>query len=158
MLGNSLIVPACAAAALQFSTLAVAEVCPGVPAWCRTGPLAGALTAAGNRLLPAAEMGLGKTVQLAAFLAGLHQSGLFKPTLIVCPATVLRQWLRELRLWYPLFRVVILHDSSKSSSRIRQSRRWALLPAGPLHLLQYPAWVTPLSCMCIACQWSAVHA
>eukprot|EP00891_Asterochloris_glomerata_P001490 jgi/Astpho2/1490/fgenesh1_pm.00026_%23_10_t len=68
-------------------------------------------------------MGLGKTVQLAAFLAGLHQSGLFKPTLIVCPATVLRQWLRELRLWYPLFRVVILHDSSKSSSRIRQSRR-----------------------------------
>ena len=103
-------------------------------------------------------MGLGKTVQLAAFLAGLHQSGLFKPTLIVCPATVLRQWLRELRLWYPLFRVVILHDSSKSSSRIRQSRRWAVLPAGLLHLLRYTACVTHtvlfvlgLSVLCSVC-------
>lgn len=89
----------------------------------QTRALARTMNAAEITMRPAAEMGLGKTVQLAAFLAGLHQSGLFKPTLIVCPATVLRQWLRELRLWYPLFRVVILHDSSKSSSRIRQSRR-----------------------------------
>lgn len=37
------------------------------------------------------EMGLGKTVQLAAFLAGLHRGGRFRPSLIVCPATVLRQ-------------------------------------------------------------------
>ena len=45
------------------------------------------------------EMGLGKTVQLAAFLAGLHHSGRFRPSLVVCPATVMRQWLRELRAW-----------------------------------------------------------
>lgn len=37
------------------------------------------------------EMGLGKTVQLAAFLAGLHRGGRFRPSLIFCPATVLRQ-------------------------------------------------------------------
>lgn len=57
------------------------------------------------------EMGLGKTIQIIAFLAGLHHSGLFRPSLIICPATVLTQWLRELRTWYPPFRVSILHDS-----------------------------------------------
>lgn len=62
------------------------------------------------------EMGLGKTIQISAFLAGLHYSGLFKPTLIVCPATVLRQWLRELRAWYPPFRVAILHASAGTST------------------------------------------
>ncbi|PSC71103.1 CHROMATIN REMODELING 8 [Micractinium conductrix] len=62
------------------------------------------------------EMGLGKTIQIIAFLAGLHHSGLFRPTLIVCPATVLRQWLRELRAWWPLFRVALLHDSARSGA------------------------------------------
>ena len=60
--------------------------------------------------------GLGKTIQLVVFLAGLHASGLYRPSLIVCPATVLRQWLRELRSWYPPFRVIILHDSARSGS------------------------------------------
>ena len=40
-------------------------------------------------------MGLGKTVEMVAFLAGLLFSGLYRPSLVVCPATVLRQWLRE---------------------------------------------------------------
>jgi hypothetical protein len=57
-------------------------------------------------------MGLGKTAQVIAFLAGLHRSGAYRPTLVVCPATVLRQWLRELRSWYPPFRVAILHESA----------------------------------------------
>jgi DNA excision repair protein ERCC-6 len=46
------------------------------------------------------EMGLGKTIQVVAFLAGLHNSGMFTPTLIVCPATMMRQWKREIRIWY----------------------------------------------------------
>ncbi|KAL4452053.1 hypothetical protein ABPG75_007715 [Micractinium tetrahymenae] len=62
------------------------------------------------------EMGLGKTIQIIAFLAGLHHSGLFRPSLIVCPATVLRQWLREIRAWWPLFRVALLHDSARSGA------------------------------------------
>lgn len=69
--------------------------------------------------------GLGKTIQLAAFLAGLHHSGKFKASLIVCPATVLRQWLRELRLWYPPFRVAVLHDSQKSGMLARPSKEYA---------------------------------
>lgn len=68
------------------------------------------------------EMGLGKTIQLVAFLAGLHHSDKFRASLIVCPATVMRQWLRELRAWYPPFRVAILHDSQKSAYFTRPSK------------------------------------
>ncbi|ODV85320.1 hypothetical protein CANARDRAFT_199401 [[Candida] arabinofermentans NRRL YB-2248] len=57
------------------------------------------------------EMGLGKTVQLISFLAGLHYSGkLDKPILIVCPATVLKQWCNEFHRWWPAMRTVILHS------------------------------------------------
>lgn len=60
------------------------------------------------------QMGLGKTVQVIAFLAGLQYTGLYRPSLVVCPATVLRQWMREVRRWAPAFRVVMLHDSARS--------------------------------------------
>ena len=61
------------------------------------------------------EMGLGKTIQVIAFLAGLHHSNLFNsPTLILCPATVMVQWLQEIHKWYPPFRVWLLHPTSKT--------------------------------------------
>ena len=58
-------------------------------------------------------------LQVAAFLAGLHHSRKFRPTLVVCPATVMRQWLRELRIWHPLFRVIIMHESSRAAHTAR---------------------------------------
>lgn len=62
------------------------------------------------------EMGLGKTIQVIAFLAALHFSGMYKPSIVVCPVTLLRQWRREVRKWYPHFHVAILHDSVPVSS------------------------------------------
>lgn len=57
------------------------------------------------------EMGLGKTIQVIAFLAGLHHSNKLKnPVLIVCPATVMKQWFVELTKWWPCFRCVIFHS------------------------------------------------
>jgi len=57
-------------------------------------------------------MGLGKTIQTIAFLAGLNYSGLSTgATLIVCPATMLKQWESEIHLWWPMFRVAIFHSS-----------------------------------------------
>jgi DNA excision repair protein ERCC-6 len=66
------------------------------------------------------EMGLGKTIQIIAFLAGLHYSRLLfnpeieetrGPVLVVCPATVMRQWVNEFHTWWPPMRVAILHSS-----------------------------------------------
>lgn len=62
------------------------------------------------------EMGLGKTIQLVCFLAGLHFSERYTPAVIVAPVTTLKHWQRELRSWYPPFRVFVLHHTAKSSS------------------------------------------
>ncbi|KAH9520103.1 DNA excision repair protein ERCC-6 [Bulinus truncatus] len=66
------------------------------------------------------EMGLGKTIQTIAFLAALKTSKVknvnfpykgLGPTIIVCPTTVMHQWLKEFHKWWPDFRVAILHSS-----------------------------------------------
>ncbi|KAI7834243.1 SNF2 family N-terminal domain-containing protein [Kickxella alabastrina] len=58
------------------------------------------------------EMGLGKTVQVAAFLASMYHSHLLsQPSIVVCPATLMRQWVREFHTWWPMLRVVILHST-----------------------------------------------
>ena len=57
------------------------------------------------------EMGLGKTIQVITLLASLHHSGLLNgPVLIVCPATVMKQWCNELHHWWPPLRAIILHS------------------------------------------------
>lgn len=69
------------------------------------------------------EMGLGKTIQILAFLGSLHFSGLYKPSIIICPVTLLQQWKREAKKWYPSFRVELLHDSvQETPSRKKQPR------------------------------------
>lgn len=62
------------------------------------------------------EMGLGKTVQVLSFLGALHFSGMYKPSIIVCPVTLLRQWKREAKKWYSKFHVELLHDSAQDSA------------------------------------------
>ncbi|KAL0084706.1 SNF2 family N-terminal domain-containing protein [Phycomyces blakesleeanus] len=60
------------------------------------------------------EMGLGKTVQIIAFLSGLYYSKLLGPgkaSIIVCPATVMKQWIQEFHQWWSPARVAILHSS-----------------------------------------------
>ncbi|XP_035308063.1 DNA excision repair protein ERCC-6 isoform X2 [Cricetulus griseus] len=68
------------------------------------------------------EMGLGKTIQIIAFLAGLSYSKIrtrgsnyrfegLGPTIIVCPTTVMHQWVKEFHMWWPPFRVAILHET-----------------------------------------------
>nr|XP_043637698.1 protein CHROMATIN REMODELING 8 isoform X2 [Erigeron canadensis] len=66
------------------------------------------------------EMGLGKTIQVLSFLGALHFSKMYKPSIIVCPVTLLRQWRREAKKWYPSFHVEILHDSAQDSSAKRK--------------------------------------
>lgn len=61
------------------------------------------------------EMGLGKTIQVVAFLSTLDHLGLYKPSLIVTPATVMSQWVREFHDWWPAFRVTIMHSSGTAT-------------------------------------------
>ncbi|CAN6479483.1 unnamed protein product [Victoria cruziana] len=61
------------------------------------------------------EMGLGKTIQVVSFLAALHFSKMYRPSIVLCPLTLLRQWRREISNWYPYFHVEILHGSAQGS-------------------------------------------
>ncbi|KAG7989632.1 hypothetical protein I3843_03G249000 [Carya illinoinensis] len=71
------------------------------------------------------EMGLGKTIQVLAFLGALHFSNMYKPTIIVCPVTLLRQWKREAQKWYPNFHVEMLHDSAQDPvNRKKQAKSY----------------------------------
>ncbi|XP_054455945.1 DNA excision repair protein ERCC-6 [Anoplopoma fimbria] len=74
------------------------------------------------------EMGLGKTIQVICFLAGLSYSKLrtrgsnyryvgLGPTVIVCPATVMHQWVMEFHTWWPPFRVAVLHETGSFTSK-----------------------------------------
>ncbi|XP_039629746.1 DNA excision repair protein ERCC-6 [Polypterus senegalus] len=74
------------------------------------------------------EMGLGKTIQIIAFLAGLSYSKIrtrgssyryagLGPCVIVCPATVMHQWVREFHTWWPPFRVAVLHETGSFTSK-----------------------------------------
>ena len=62
------------------------------------------------------EMGLGKTLQVIAMWAALQKSGRGGASLVVCPATVLRQWQRETKRWAPELKAVeVLHSSAMAS-------------------------------------------
>ena len=66
------------------------------------------------------EMGLGKTIQIIAFLAGMHYSKkLDKPVIVVCPATVMKQWVNEFHTWWPALRVAILHSSGSGMINVQ---------------------------------------
>ncbi|KAG0683892.1 hypothetical protein C6P42_005300 [Pichia californica] len=70
------------------------------------------------------EMGLGKTVQMISFLAGLHYSQNLKgPILVVCPATVMKQWCNEFHRWWPPFRAVILHSIGEGLNKKKNRKR-----------------------------------
>ena len=86
------------------------------------------------------EMGLGKTVQLAAYLAGLVSSSrASRPALIVAPATLLTQWVRELRRWVPSARVLLLHTSAATApgapARPARAALLALAAASPASIV-----------------------
>ncbi|XP_019461602.1 PREDICTED: protein CHROMATIN REMODELING 19 [Lupinus angustifolius] len=62
------------------------------------------------------EMGLGKTVQAITYLTLLkHLHNDPGPHLIVCPASVLENWERELKKWCPTFSVLQYHGAGRAA-------------------------------------------
>ncbi len=61
-------------------------------------------------------MGLGKTVQILAHLALEHEQGLLKkPVLVVCPTSVLHNWLAETKRFAPQLNAVAYHGGERQS-------------------------------------------
>ncbi|KAA3483422.1 protein CHROMATIN REMODELING 19-like [Gossypium australe] len=62
------------------------------------------------------EMGLGKTIQAITYLTLLkHLKNDPGPHLIVCPASLLENWERELKKWCPSFSVLQYHGAGRAS-------------------------------------------
>ncbi len=60
------------------------------------------------------DMGLGKTVQTIAFLCSEHAAGrLDRPALVICPASVVGTWRRELERFAPALTIGVLHGADR---------------------------------------------
>jgi SNF2 family DNA or RNA helicase len=64
------------------------------------------------------DMGMGKTVQIAAFLGAAYEARVIDRALLVLPASLLVNWQRELRKWCPDAPVVLFHGASKSKREL----------------------------------------
>ncbi len=66
------------------------------------------------------DMGLGKSIQLLALLAGRHESGARlpgHPVLLVCPTSVLGNWQREAAKFFPQLKVYLHHGAQRPRGR-----------------------------------------
>lgn len=70
--------------------------------------------------------GLGKTIQIVCFLYGLsltehtnvrEERKTRGPVILVCPATLMHQWVHEIDKWYPNNVVTVLHHTSPYKGR-----------------------------------------
>jgi SWI/SNF-related matrix-associated actin-dependent regulator 1 of chromatin subfamily A len=69
----------------------------------------------GGGAILADEMGLGKTIQAVSFLGVVRREGDKRPHLIVAPASLLDNWMREFAIWCPRLRVRLFHGPSRQS-------------------------------------------
>ncbi|MCM0590442.1 MAG: DEAD/DEAH box helicase [Gloeotrichia echinulata DEX184] len=64
------------------------------------------------------DMGLGKTVEFIAFLLHLKEQDLLeKPTLLVCPTSVLGNWQREVKKFAPKLKVLEYHGDKRPKGK-----------------------------------------
>ena len=71
-------------------------------------------------------MGLGKTVQVSSFLGAMAANRLLDSVLILAPATMLAHWLKELAVWAPGLRRIMVHRSGESDGVSRVVSRGML--------------------------------
>ena len=62
-------------------------------------------------------MGLGKTLQIVAFIDGLLGSDQAQTALLVMPVSLISNWQREFAKWAPSVPVEVYHGSSKVQRR-----------------------------------------
>ncbi|KIM88017.1 hypothetical protein PILCRDRAFT_268568 [Piloderma croceum F 1598] len=67
------------------------------------------------------EMGLGKTLQTIAFSAYLRQTGHSRPFLVVCPLSVLHNWIEEYEKFAPKIPVCMYHGTPAERAELRRT-------------------------------------
>ncbi len=72
------------------------------------------MTDAGFNVILADEMGLGKTVQILALLASRKTAGM-APALVICPASLVINWEREVHKFVPDFRAAAMTGSGREN-------------------------------------------
>jgi len=79
------------------------------------------------------EMGLGKTIQTLALLAHLKANRRTpqKPSLVLCPLSVLPGWVAEAKFHAPSLRVLTLHGPPKERNSIKNRLRKSVKDSNP---------------------------
>jgi SNF2 family DNA or RNA helicase len=63
------------------------------------------------------DMGLGKTIQLLALLLKDKEEGVDKPTLLICPTSVVGNWKREAMRFAPSLEVMVHHGTARMKNK-----------------------------------------
>jgi len=63
------------------------------------------------------DMGLGKTIQLLALLLKDKKEGIDKPTLLLCPTSVVGNWHREAKRFAPSLSVLVHHGMNRKKEK-----------------------------------------
>ncbi len=105
------------------------------------------LTSIGFGACLADDMGLGKTIQALALIAKRWEAGNRKPTLLVCPTSVIGNWQRETKRFTPGLPIMVHHGTTrKRGSALQEEVRnhalvlssYSLLPRDLDTLLEIP--------------------
>lgn len=60
------------------------------------------------------DMGLGKTIQVISLILKMKEEGLLtKPVLVICPTTLMGNWMKELQMFAPSVDAVIYHGTER---------------------------------------------
>ena len=75
------------------------------------------------------DMGLGKTIQSLALIQREHKEGERRPVLVVCPTTVVNNWLKEAGVFTPGLEVMVHHgsDRRKKDGFIDAAKKYAIV-------------------------------
>jgi SNF2 family DNA or RNA helicase len=63
------------------------------------------------------DMGLGKTIQMLALLLADKEKGINKPTLLICPTSVVGNWHREANRFAPSLNVLVHHGINRMKKK-----------------------------------------
>ena len=60
------------------------------------------------------DMGLGKTIQVISLILKMKEEGILKkPVLVICPTTLMGNWMKELQMFAPSLDAVIYHGAER---------------------------------------------